>query len=210
LKVKLLISLFFGCLTALAQERHELNQNNKPKYFRNEEMIYNGKRYRVHNNYVTFGPGYLQSSIRNVSQKMIGIDLHFHIRTQHFQTGVMMSGETFGSNNNVQAHIAYGYRRETKTLNLAAYMGPSYLTGVVPYNDPVYGIVPEFYTNYGIYTCIQGVTKFAFDFGIGVELFAEYSKKQTMFGFKLIAYFSGAYTGPKRNYNPNVRAENPR
>lgn len=209
MKLIVCIVLSFLSLLGRAQERHELDQNNKPKYFRKEEIIYYGKRYRVHNNYLTFGPGILRSNIRSNAQKMIGIDFNFHIRMQHFQAGVLMSGEDFGSNNNVQAHLGYGKRWETKSTNFAFFAGPSYLTGVVAYNDPVLGTIPEIYTNVGIYGSVQAVTKFAFDFGIGAELFAEYSTKQTMAGIKLIAFFSGAYVGPKRNYNPNVRSEKP-
>jgi hypothetical protein len=73
--------------------------------------------------------------------------------------------------------------------------------------DSLDNITPEFYQGIGGYLCIQAVKKVAYDFGIGGEFFAEISPKRRMFGFKIIAYFSGAYRGPKRNYNPNVRAE---
>lgn len=148
----------------------------------------------------------LNSSIRNQSQNNLGIDFQFHIRRQHFQSGVMMSGPAFGSNNNVQAHVGYGYRRERSKNNLAAFIGPSYHWGV----EGAVGTPEVFYNTFGAYGSVQFVTKFLYDIGLGVEGFADISQKQTMFGFRVIAFFSGAYRGPKRNYNPNVRSENPR
>jgi hypothetical protein len=182
----------------------------KPDYRRKEEIIYFGKRYRIHNNYFTFGPGFLNSSIREQSQKCAGADFVFHIREEHFQLGLLMSGEEFLSNNNVQVHFGYGLRKEKQTSNLGIFAGPTYFTGVTAFTDPVTGVTrPDFYNGYGFYVSMQGISKFYYDFGIGLELFADVNYKQTMYGFKVILFFSGAYRGVKRNYNPNVRAENP-
>ena len=178
-------------------------------YDRKEEIINDGKRYRVHNNYLSLGGGFLSSSIRNQSQKVLGIDFQFHVRKQHFQLGSIMSGQEFRANNNVQGHIGYGYRKETKKYNLAAFAGPNYYTGVVAVSDTG-GIRASLYEGFGAYFCLQGVAKLMYDFGVGVEIFGDFSKHQNIFGFKLIGYFSGAYRGPKKNYNPHVRAENPR
>jgi hypothetical protein len=117
-----------------------------------------------------------------------------------------MSGIGFGDNNNIQGHVGYGYRREGNTWNLAAFIGPSFSTGVdgVPPDPPVY------YNAMGGYVSIQGVTKFLYDVGIGLELFGDISQVQQMFGFKIVAFFSGAYRGAKKNVNPHVRSENPR
>lgn len=178
----------------------------KPPYDRKEEIIHNGKRYRIHNNYLTLGGGFLNASNRGESQKTLGIDFQFHIRRQHFQTGVMMSGPDFGDNNHVQGHVGYGYRREGRYSNLAAFAGANYFTGV----EGVAGSPPVFYQGAGGYACIQAVSKFTYDIGLGIELFVDVSKRQNMFGFRIIAFFSGSYRGPKRNFNPNVRSENPR
>jgi len=116
-----------------------------------------------------------------------------------------MSGEAFLSNNHAQAHICYGLRKETTRSNFAVYLGPCYYIGVE-------GIPPAPATDYegfGAYASAQAVTKFAYDIGLGLELFAELSAKQTLSGFKIIVFFSGAYRGVKKNYNPNVRSENP-
>jgi hypothetical protein len=193
------------CSTWLSAQQKDSLKKGMPDYYAKEEVIYEGKRYRIHNTYLTAGGGFLNSSIRPQGQKAIGIDFHFPIRKLHFQMGGVMSGEDFGSNNNVQLHVGYGYRRETRSTNLAAYIGPTVFQGVT--GD--IGSPPEFYSGAGGYVCLQAVSKFTYDIGVGIELFGEINYKQGMFGFKVIAFFSGAYRGPKRNYNPNVRAENP-
>jgi hypothetical protein len=187
-----------------------LPQRKKLDYRRKEEIIYYGKRYRIHNNYLTVGAGFLNASIRDQSQKCGGADFVFHIREQHFQAGLIMSGEELLANNNLQTHLGYGYRYETQSLNLAAFAGPTWFTGVVPFTDPVTGNTrPDFYSGFGGYACLQAVNKFYYDFGLGLELFGDISYKQSTFGFKIILFFSSAYRGPKRNYNVNVRSENP-
>lgn len=201
-----LIIALAGCLNITAQEK-DLKKEEKPPYNRKEEMIYDGKRYRIHNCYVSGGGGFSKSTIRNIAQKNVGIDFQFPIRHLHFQTGVMASGDAFGSDNNRQLHVGYGLRRETRLNNLAAYVGPTYFLGVR--GDTTTG-PPINYQGFGGYLCIQAVTKLTYDIGLGIELFTELSGTQSIFGFKIIAFFSGAYRGPKKNFNPNVRSENPK
>jgi hypothetical protein len=205
---KLKLLLFF-CLafTGLFAQEVPSPKKEKQDYFRKEEIIFDGKRYRIHNSYLSLGPGFLQSTLRTSTQRALGIDFQFPIRRSHFQLGVMMSGEGFSSNNNVQAHICYGLRRERTRTNLAAFAGPSYFTGVR--SDAASGL-PVFYSGWGGYLCLQAVRKFTYDMGLGVELFGEISREQNVTGIKLIVFFSGSYRGPKKNFNPNVRSENPR
>ncbi|PBQ32247.1 hypothetical protein CNR22_10850 [Sphingobacteriaceae bacterium] len=200
-KLKLLLFFVTAALNMLAQEKPK----KMPDFFRKEEIIYDNKRYRIHNCYLTLGPGFLQTSIRKEVQRTIALDFQFPIRRHHFQAGVQMSGESFGSNNNIQGHVCYGWRKEKTRNNLAAYVGPSVYTGVET------GSMGEavFYQGLGLYGCVQAVTKLAYDIGIGAELFGDISPKQGMVGLKLIVFFSGAYRGPKKNVNINVRSENP-
>lgn len=209
MKRKLIIFFVLQNLLLCAQqyEPGAAQKQKKPEYFRKEEIIVDNKRYRIHNNYLTFGPGFLSSSIRKTSQKSLGIDFQFHIRRQHFQAGVMMSGETIGSNNNIGAHIGYGLRKETRNRNLAFFVGPSYFTGVEAIADSVQGTVPRLYDGIGLYGCMQGIYKITYDIGLGAELFGEFSARQSLGGIKLIVFFSSAYVGPKKNYNPNVRKQ---
>ena len=203
IKLRLLIIACSIAFNLVAQEKDSL-KTQKPKYFRKEEIIHNGKRYRIHNSYLTIGGGYVLSSIRKTAQSARGVDFHFPIRKLHFQTGAMISGQSFSSNNNVQAHLGYGWRKEKNVSNLALYVGPTFFTGVK--GDTASS--SQFYQGFGAYVSVQAATKFSYDIGIGAEAFAEVSGIQSMIGIKFIAFFSGAYRGPKKNYNPNVRSEN--
>lgn len=205
-RVQCVIIMCAGYLGLLAQEKPYIKPE-KSEYDRKEEIIYDGKRYRIHNSYLNVGAGLMQSSIRTGIQRILGIDFHFPIRRSHFQVGVMMSGESFGSNNNIQGHICYGLRKETEKSNLAIFAGPSYHTGVV--GDVASGL-PIFYQNFGIYGGAQAVRKISYDIGLGVELFGDISNRQRIVGLKAIVFFSGAYRGLKKNFNPHVRSENPK
>jgi hypothetical protein len=198
-------------LPALAQEpapsKHD-KPAKKPEqtYYKQEEIIHDGKLYRVHNNYLSFGAGIIASSIRDEIQRTIGVDFQFPIQKAHFQVGVVMSGESYTSNNTLQAHLCYGLRKETTKTNLAAFIGPSFYTGVT--EDAAGEAL--FYEGVGAYICFQAIAKVKYDVGLGLELFGEVNAAQSMIGIKVIAFFSGSYRGLKKNYNPNVRAENPR
>lgn len=201
------IAIFFSSFLNLLGQNKDSLRPAMPDYYRREEIIVSSKRYRIHNNYLSFGPGFLYNNLQKQSQRAIGIDFQFHVKRQHFQVGLMMSGPNFNSNNDVEAKIGYGYRKETRAVNLAAFAGANYYTGVLTVVDSAGDILPEFYSGIGGYACVQAVKKFAYDFGLGAELFAEVSGRRRMFGFKIIAFFSGAYRGPKKGYNPNVRSE---
>lgn len=182
-----------------------MGKDGAEKYNRKEEILYDGKRYRKYNNYLTAGGGFASASNRGDLQKAIGVDFQFHIRRQYFQMGVMMSGDAFLSNNHVQAHVGYGLRKEKNTTNLAAFAGPTYFTGV----EGISGVTAaSFYDGFGAYICLQGITKLAYDIGFGAELFGEVNYKHSVTGIKFILFFSGSYRGVKRNYNPNVKTEN--
>ena len=200
MKSRLFLFLLFFCAFVYGQ-RDSIRA--KPVYNRKEEIIHDNKRYRVHNNYLTLGGGFLGSSIREDMQLSVNADFQFHIRRQHFQFGGMMSGQKFLSNNNTQVHLGYGIRQEGITRNLAAFAGPTYFTGVTGYA----GQQPEYYDGWGFYLCGQAAYKFAYDIGVGLELFFETSQKQTLGGLKFFAFFSGAYRGIKKRgpVNPNTQ-----
>jgi hypothetical protein len=202
----LLSLLIFSSFFAVAQKEEKKNDT----YDRKEEILHKSNRYRLHNNYLTVGGGFLSSSIRNVSQKQVGADFHFHIRREHFQLGLMMSGLEFLSNNHVQGHFGYGKRWEDNQYNFAVFGGVTYSDGVKTITDTLGRIYPELYNAWGGYVCIQGVMKFAYDIGIGAELFYELNQVQSLGGFRIILFFSGSYRGPKQRVNPHVRSENPK
>jgi hypothetical protein len=197
----ILLFLFFFT-EAISQQNQALPP---PEYNRKEEIIYMNNRYRLHTNYLTLGAGYANSTLRNVSQRIIAADFNYHIRQHRFQTGALMSGDQYLSNNYIQLHLGYGLKREGNRYLLAGYAGPSLYHGV--YGDQ--SGAPIFYRGVGAYFAGQAVTKLAYDIGLGLEVFGDFNTTQSLYGFKIIGFFSGAYRGPKRNYNPNVRSENP-
>jgi hypothetical protein len=176
-----------------------------PAYFGKEEIINNGKRYRIHNNYLTIGGGYFSSTRRAATQKPFGVDLQFHIKKHEFQVGGFISGnELFGSNN-LSTHLGYGWRKENANYNFVVYTGLEYSYGVYAIADTDSTTKPYYYSSPGLYVCTQAVRKLTYDIGIGIELYAEVNTTQFMGGIKFIVFFSDAYRGLKRNYNPNVR-----
>jgi hypothetical protein len=193
------ILLFLFCLTGAAQK-------DTSKYDRREEIISDAKRYRIHNNYLTAGFGYSKSTIRKSEQSTLGIDFNFHIKRQHFQAGILMSGNQFLSNNNLQGHIGYGYRIENEKSNIAFFAGPSYNTGVI---DPVFRdtdtIPAHFYDAIGFYANVSYIHKLTYDIGIGLEAILEINKIQALIGIKAVLLFSGSYQGKSRVYNKHVK-----
>jgi len=122
--------------------------------------------------------------------------------------GGQMSGYEFLGNSNSQVHIGYGLRREKNTRNFSVFTGLTYFTGVLSVPDSILGFIPAYYQGMGIYASGQVIFKFKYDIGVGVEVFGEYSVTQQILGLKFIMFFSSAYKGPKKNFNPNVRSEN--
>ncbi len=182
------------------------SQKDTSKYDRKEEIIDNNKRYRIHNNYLTVGPGFGSSNIRVSEQSIIGLDFNFHIRKQYFQAGILMSGNKFLSNNNLAAHLCYGYRKETNKYNFAFYGGVSYNEGIIP--PMIVGgdtISAKLFRTYGFYANIQYIFKITYDIGFGGEAFAEFNKHQAFGGIKFILFFSGAYQGKAKVYNQHVK-----
>lgn len=182
------------------------SQKDTSKYNRLDELIQDGKRYAIHNNYLTAGFGFAYSSVRDLEQSMIGIDYVFHIKRHHFQTGFLMSGKEFLSNNNIQGHLCYGYRIEDERKNIAFFGGPSYNTGVLP---PVFRttdtLPARIYDAIGFYASASYVRKITYDIGFGVEGVFEINNIQVFGGIKAILFFSGAYRGKAKIYNKHVK-----
>lgn len=181
-------------------------QRDTSKYNRLDELIQDGKRYAIHNNYLTAGFGFAYSSVRDLEQSMIGIDYVFHIKRHHFQTGFLMSGKEFLSNNNIQGHLCYGYRIENERKNIAFFGGPSYNTGVLP---PVFRttdtLPARIYDAIGFYASASYIRKITYDIGFGVEGVFEINNIQVFGGIKAILFFSGAYRGKAKIYNKHVK-----
>lgn len=193
LKKLLIIFAFLSQLPSFAQK-------DTLPYNRKEEIVYDSKRYRKYNNYLTFGFGKGYSDIRRLDQSYINVDFQFHIQRNYFQIGMFMSGDDFLRNNNIQGHIGVGYRMERNKYNLAGFVGPSYSYFVTGKTDTAGYTVPIINNVLGGYLCLQGIYKIKYDVGLGVELFADFSILQKMAGARVIFFFSGAYRGVKRGF----------
>jgi hypothetical protein len=191
---KALLILFFASFYGAVAQKDTLPFNRK------KEIIHDGKRYRVYNNYLTFGIGKAYSDIRRLEQNMLNVDFQFHVQKQYFQLGFFMSGDELLKNTNIQGHVCYGLRREKDYINLAAFVGPSYSYFVTGFSDSLGVFHVTRHNVFGGYLCLQGVYKIKYDVGLGIELFADVSVQQTMVGARLICYFSGAYRGEKKGF----------
>lgn len=178
------------------------------KYDRKEEIIDDQKRYAIHNNYLMLGGGLSGSNIRKKEQITVGIDFIFHIRRQHFQFGVLMSGDKFQNNNNLSGHIGYVYRIENDDKNIAFGGGFSQNKGKIPsYINNDGDTIPDFYyRSPGIYVSAAYFKKLTYDIGIGGEFIAEFNQSQIFFGVKAALFFSGAYRGKAKIYNRYVKS----
>lgn len=191
-KLVIILALFF--------QLPLFSQKDTLPYNRKEEIIYDSKRYRKYNNYLTFGMGKGYSDVRRLDQSYINVDYQFHLQRQYFQAGLYMSGDDFLRNNNIQGHLCYGYRHEREKYNLAGFIGPSYSYFVTGKTDTAGYTSPVINNIMGGYLCLQAVYKIKYDVGIGVEIFTDISPLQKTVGGRIIIFFSGAYRGIKRGF----------
>jgi len=189
LKFSLLFLLFSAALIA----------QPKGEYDRKKEMTYDGKRYRVFNNYVTVGGGSCYNNYIHTTNLNIGADFNFHIQQIYFQSGLFLAGPRFGSYNHMQLHTAFGKRFELKKFNMAGYLGGSYSFINRPYVDTSNAIHSRTLNPLGIHAAIQFTYKYKYDLGIGICLFSDINKYQSVYGIRLELYFSGAYLGDRRS-----------
>lgn len=186
------VLFLFAAFVAKAQKDTTYN----PK----EETVYDGKRYRVYNNWLSAGAGWAYNTHREKDQKSVGVDFNFHIKKQEFQLGVFTTGNNFTPGNNYNFHLGLGLRRERPKYNLAAFVGPSASYFYRPLKDTLNYDISRLYNEVGGYACVQVVYKIKYDIGLGLDLFADYNKTQAIFGTRVILFFSGAYRGIKTGH----------
>jgi len=179
-------------------ENENIFAQAKKEYKKKEEIMVDGKRYRVHNSYFTFGGGPVLGSTNSDLKFDGGIDFNFPIKVAHLQLGGMISGPSFGNNKMIQMHLGAGKRFELIKWNLAGFGGISYSTGYYKkvYNDTL--LVINAFNTAGLYACAHAYYKLKYDIGIGIALFGDFNPYQYMFGARFELYFSGAYRGQKR------------
>ena len=99
-------------------------QSDTAKFNPKEEIIYDGKRYRVHNSWLSFGAGAGYNTRWPKDEKNIGADFSFYIKKHHFRIGGFMSGSNYTASNNYSFHFYY------ITLNIKLHCTVLYLTAL--------------------------------------------------------------------------------
>jgi|GEM_PF-1483585 hypothetical protein len=168
-------------------------QKRDTTYNSKKEILINGKRFRVYNNWMNIGTGQGFNSALPTSQSILDVNLHFHIKDKYIQLGTFLSGDRFLSFNNYNIHGCYGIRRESQQVNKFICIGPSFswgfpYLGAGNYSEGSYSAV-------GVYAEGQWIFKIAYDLGIGVSAFVDANSRQTVGGLRMELYFSGAYRG---------------
>jgi len=178
-------------ITLLAQPKGDFDKK--------KEITYDGKRYSVFNNYITAGGGSCYNNYIQNTNLNIGADFNYHIQKIYFQSGIFLAGPYFGNYNHLQIHTAFGKRFELKKFNMAGYLGGSYAFINRPYIDTALHETRSRTLNpLGIHAAVQFTYKYKYDLGIGICLFSDINKYQSVYGLRLELYFSGAYLGDKR------------
>lgn len=195
------LSLGQGAKSAFGnQPNSQLKELYKEEYKRKTEIKLDGKKYRIYNNYVTFGVGKAYNSLWDQLWVNTGVDFNFHIRKAYFQGGGYLQGFNFYDKQQIQMHLGGGYRQESYKYFWAAYGGLSYTNGFYPVTiKDIAGkdsaIVPLVMSEVGVYAAAQLFYKLKFDYGIGITAFGDINKRQTTVGVRLELFFSGAYRG---------------
>lgn len=189
LNIKVLISLtafsFFIFQEVTAQEKERKDELKK------ERNIY-GNRFRIFNNYVNLGTGIGGTLFNSKIYNPTAIEYNFHIKRSYFLLGYQrtdISGFLNKPHKNRMndLHFGYGFRRETKALNVAYYGGITRPWGVI--NDTLS------FRTYGIYAEAQFVRKLFYDIGAGFTIFGQYNPYWPLFGVRIDIFLSSAYQG---------------
>ena len=167
------------------------------------EIVIGDKRYRVYNNWVSFGAGGAYHSANPRTQFALGLNFQFHINKYYFNMGGLMSGDEFGVWNNYGAHMGYvPFRRENEKRNLAAVVAVAYTFGYdfryAGYYDPYR------WDRLGLYVEFQYTMKLQYAVGIGAAFFVDVNDKRTLAGIRLDGFLSNAYRGYIKGSGPKV------
>jgi hypothetical protein len=177
-----------------------MSQTDTATFNPKQELVYDGKRYRVYNNWLSIGGGAGYNSSWIKDERNLGIDYSFNIKKIYYRAGAFMSGRNFTESNNYNFHAAIGIRKEHTKYNLSAFAGPSTAYFKRPLKDSVNYNLKSVYNEVGLYACLEAVYKVKYDVGLGGQIFCDVNRVQLVYGVRLIAYFSGAYRGVKYGY----------
>lgn len=203
--VQLRAFCFFLLLLLCGGTAQELAAQADTTFNPKKEVVFNDKRFRVWNNWISGGAGPMFHTNNPRTQLALGVNFNFHIKHYYFRIGGMFSGDRFGSWNNLQGHIGWiPLRRDNEHAHQAIVAGVSYSTGYrFVYAGHYDNLNP--YARAGVYAEYQYVRKINYDFGIGGALFADVNSQNTLIGLRIDVYFSGAYRGYVRGKEPPKR-----
>lgn len=177
------------------------SQTDTAAFNKKKEIIYDGKRYRVYNNWISAGFGAGYNSRWPKDEKNIGADYSFLISKNYFRLGAFMSGSAYTAANNYSFHFCIGYRQEKEKLNLSAFIGPSTSYFRRPLKDSTNYNLATVYNAIGGFAVVEAVYKIKYDVGVGGQVFCDYNPIQMVYGVRFIVYFSSAYRGIKHGYH---------
>jgi len=198
-----MILRFFSITFFLSIFNLSSQTDSAKKYNPHEEIDYDGKRYRVYNNWLSVGPGAGYNSHWPKDERNLGVDFSFHIKKSYFRVGAFSSGARLraANTNNYNFHIQYGLRKEDIKYNVSAFLGPSLSYFKRPLSDSTQfglnNVLDNVYNEFGFHACIEVVYKIKYDVGIGGQVFCDYNRVQFVYGVRLIAYLSSAFRGAK-------------
>ena len=174
-----------GSGVVCAQEKQRADELKKERTIR-------GNRFKVFNSYINFGSGLGRAIEDNQAWHPTAIEYNFHIKRSYFMIGYQRT-DVSGLLNQPKRnrmndfHFCYGFRRETKVLNIAYYGGISRPWGVM--NDTLS------FNTYGVYAEAQLIRKLFYDVGAGISIFGHYNNYFPLFGVRIDIFLSGAYQG---------------
>ncbi|GAB4207207.1 MAG: hypothetical protein Fur0023_17810 [Bacteroidia bacterium] len=180
------------------------------------KILYDNKIYKLNAGFFTIGTGLFLSN--NISYNMKGISLHFNFHTfkeAYMQVGLIRikDNKSFTFPERKDINVSYfnflfsPFVIKTENIRFAFIFNPIGITYGGGYKDETYhytGIIAQDSTNtiqnnyfgWHLYSSVQGVYKFKYDLGLGVDVYAEYLNDQTIIaGVKLCFYFSAAFKG---------------
>lgn len=201
-RLAVLAAFFFPMFLAAQDTAKFVIQENYKR-----EIVIDNKRYRVYNNWVTFGGGGTWHSENPRTQLNVGMNYFFHIKKHYFGFGGLVSGDEFGLWNNFSGHAGYvPWRKETDRKNMAAFAGLSYTLGY----DFIYAgtYSSNRWDRVGFYAEFQYTMKLQYAVGIGPTFFVDVNQKRTLVGIRIDGYLSGAYRGYVKGKQPPPKVHN--
>ncbi len=150
-----------------------------------------GNRFKIVNNYVSFGSGIGRRFLENAYDIPVAAAYNFRIKKMFFQAGYLRSSMPGFSKKLSDLflndlHFCVNIRRENRILNISYVIGPSLAYGL--YNN-------ERFSHPGVYAEAQLIRKLFYDIGIGLCPFVAYNVRYPLGGIRLEIFLSGAYQG---------------